>query len=69
MLQCSRCDGCGKIANTEDGEPWSAWESLPPASKIAVNFGIVRPIRCPTCNGLGKVRDDAPAEARKGSEQ
>jgi hypothetical protein len=51
---CPRCDGCGKIANSDEGEPWSTWESLPPGSDIAVRMGLVKPVLCPDCGGSGK---------------
>jgi hypothetical protein len=53
--KCEGCDGCGKIANDEDGTPWSAWTSLPLHSAAAVVAGIVKPITCPGCNGTGAV--------------
>jgi hypothetical protein len=53
-MKCQRCDGCGKIANTEDGEPWTAWTSLPFSSAAAVVAGIVKPITCPDCGGSGQ---------------
>lgn len=46
---CSRCNGEKQIANSEDGEPWSAWAELPPGSDIAVRMGVVKPIPCPDC--------------------
>lgn len=52
--KCDQCDGCGKIANSDDGEPWSDWEAMPEASKLAIRLGIVRPIECPGCRGTGK---------------
>jgi hypothetical protein len=52
--KCGRCEGCGKVANDEDGTPWTHWESLPQQSKLAVQFGLVRPIECPACRGTGK---------------
>ena len=36
---CPRCDGCGLVANTDDAEPWTHWERLPEASKMAVRMG------------------------------
>ena len=51
--KCRRCDGCGKIANSDDGEPWTAWAELPPGSDLAVRAGIVKPIPCPSCKGTG----------------
>jgi DnaJ-class molecular chaperone len=52
---CDNCNGCGQVANTEAGEPWSVWEALPEASKGAVRLGLVRPVRCPVCLGKGRV--------------
>lgn len=53
MRPCDRCDGCGRIANSESGEPWTAWAELPLKSSTAVLIGLVRPIPCPDCNGTG----------------
>lgn len=47
--KCHRCDGCGLIASSERGEPWTAWTSLPLHSSAAVLMGVVRPIPCPAC--------------------
>lgn len=52
--KCDKCDGCGAIANDENGTPWKFWEQLPQQSKVAVVFGIVRPIVCPDCLGDGE---------------
>ncbi|ANN16224.1 hypothetical protein SD37_11610 [Amycolatopsis orientalis] len=63
---CSRCLGEGKIANTDDGEPWSAWATLPPGSDLAVRMGFVRPIDCPDCEGHGSVAvEPKPLTARE----
>lgn len=51
---CTRCNGCGKIANDDEGTPWTDWTSLPLHSAIAVVAGIVQPLTCPLCNGTGK---------------
>ncbi len=51
---CRACDGCGKVADTTDQEPWTTWTSLPLHSAIAVTSGLVKPITCPTCLGSGK---------------
>lgn len=51
---CQRCSGEGQIANTEDGEAWSSWASLPPGSDLAVQLGLVQPIPCPACTGTGR---------------
>lgn len=53
QVHCAKCDGCGKVATTEDEEPWSAWESLPVGSAAAVIMGLVRPKECPRCYGKG----------------
>jgi hypothetical protein len=47
---CSRCDGCGQIASSDDGEPWTMWLELPPGSDLAVRMGIVYPLPCPKCS-------------------
>ena len=47
--ECRRCEGCGQIANSDEGEPWTAWASLPPGSDLAVQLGMVKPIPCPDC--------------------
>lgn len=57
MVECGRCNGCGQIANSKDGEPWNDWEDLPPGSNVAVLMGLVKPIPCPTCGGAG-VREE-----------
>lgn len=51
---CRKCGGCGRIANDEDGSPWSDWEALPPGADAAVRMGIVVPVTCPACAGTGK---------------
>jgi hypothetical protein len=52
---CPRCLGCGQLANSDDREPWSAWEALPPGSDLAVQLGIVQPEDCDECHGKGTV--------------
>lgn len=56
-MKCSRCRGCGQIANSEDGEPWIDWESLPEPSKLAMRLGLVAPIPCPECEGTGEQKE------------
>jgi len=51
--KCGRCAGCGKIANDEDGTPWTYWERLPPGSDLAVRIGLVKAVTCPDCDGAG----------------
>jgi hypothetical protein len=55
--KCSKCDGCGKIANDDDQSPWTFWEQLPPGSDIAVRMGLVKPIACPKCGGSGEAKE------------
>lgn len=50
---CRRCDGCGKVADTDEAEPWAAWSSLPPGADLALRLGLVRPKPCPACSGTG----------------
>ncbi len=40
MIECLRCEGCGKV-DDGDGAPWIAWLSLPLKSSAAVLMGIV----------------------------
>jgi len=37
--KCPKCDGEGRVANTDDQEPWSVWASLPLQSALAVVMG------------------------------
>jgi hypothetical protein len=62
QTKCQRCCGCGQIADSESGEPWSDWINLPINASFAVLAGIVRPITCPECGGTGL------AHARPGKE-
>lgn len=48
---CPTCEGCGQIANTPEGEPWSVWMNLPLKSALAVTLGFVHPVMCPDCGG------------------
>jgi hypothetical protein len=52
--KCVTCDGCGKIADDDDGTPWTFWAELPIQSTAAVMLGLVKPIPCPTCKGTGQ---------------
>lgn len=56
MAKCSKCEGCGKVADTDDQEPWSAWLELPVRSFGAVLLGLVKPITCPACDGDGEAK-------------
>jgi RecJ-like exonuclease len=58
---CQHCDGCGQIANDDEGTPWTFWVDLPVKSAAAVILGLVRPIPCPKCHGTGAVPVAAPA--------
>ena len=53
--KCERCEGCGEIADDDEGTPWSYWKSLPLMSAGAVLAGIVKPLPCPECSGSGRV--------------
>lgn len=61
-MKCPTCDGCGKVANTRRGEPWTEWTSLPLLSSAAVLSGIVRPVSCVRCGGSGRIGDWDPAD-------
>ena len=52
--KCLQCQGCGKVANTDDQEAWIYWEELPAGSDLAVRLGFVFPIPCPSCGGSGE---------------
>ena len=52
--KCTKCDGCGQVADTEEQEPWSDWLALPLGSSVAVLIGMVKPITCPACEGTGE---------------
>jgi len=54
-IKCARCDGCGRVASTQEMEPWTHWEELPDESKSAIILGLVHPQPCPVCKGTGKV--------------
>jgi hypothetical protein len=51
---CEHCYGSGKIADDDEKSPWPLWEALEFPENIAVVYGIVKPIPCPTCGGTGK---------------
>lgn len=57
---CGRCDGCGRIADTDGGEPWIDWLSLPGSGGVAVLEGHVRPVQCPNCEGSGWMPAGSP---------
>lgn len=61
--KCNRCDGCGKIADSDDGEPWSVWLAMPLQSSAAVLMGLVKPIPCPACGGTGTSTEPDPHPA------
>ena len=54
-MTCPKCNGCGKVTNTEDQEPWTAWTSFPLHSSAAVLMRIIKPISCPQCGGSGEM--------------
>jgi len=53
MAKCEKCDGCGKVADTPDEEPWTFWLELPLQNSVAVVMGLVRPKLCSDCKGTG----------------
>jgi DnaJ-class molecular chaperone len=53
--KCNECNGCGFLADSDDQEPWSAWQQMPLQSAIAVLGGVVKPKVCEKCKGMGKV--------------
>ena len=55
--ECDDCEGCGKVANTEEREPWSEWANLPIRSALAVISGVVAPILCTQCMGEGFTKE------------
>ena len=55
---CRRCEGCGEIADDDEGTPWSYWRSLPLMSAGAVLAGIVRPLPCPECSVAPPSQDE-----------
>lgn len=57
MSDCSKCAGCGKVANDDDQTPWKYWDDMPEESKMAIRMGIVKPVTCPKCGGSGKVSE------------
>lgn len=50
---CSRCDGCGQVANDKDESPWTQWDALPEESKGPIKAGLIFPKPCPVCEGTG----------------
>lgn len=52
--KCTRCDGCGQLADSDAREPWTTWTSLPLQSSAAVLLGMVKPIPCDVCEGTGQ---------------
>lgn len=55
VIECLKCDGCGKVANDEEQTPWKYWIDLPVHSAAAILSGVVRPLECPACNGKGTI--------------
>jgi len=51
---CPRCRGCGKLANTEQQEPWIYWLELPIESQLAIALGV-KPETCKKCKGTGTI--------------
>lgn len=57
---CTKCLGWGHVANDDEGTPWKYWAELPPPSNLAVQMGIVAPVRCPVCAGSGHQDTEEP---------
>jgi len=55
---CTLCEGWKRVDNGDDPVSWKDWEGLPYANALAIRLGIVKPIRCPRCNGTGKEPND-----------
>lgn len=68
MAKCTRCEGCGKLADTDEQEPWTAWAKLPLQSSMAVLSGLVKPVLCMVCNGTGRVEKTLIPEEEDGSD-
>lgn len=65
--KCERCDGCGRIASTKEGEPWQWWQRIAnesaPGSELARQIALIHPIDCPACGGTGvRIEKGAPVE-------
>lgn len=54
QTRCTKCYGCGQVADTKDQESWLEWLALPPGNNLAVVMGLVEPETCPVCNGTGE---------------
>lgn len=50
---CSKCRGCGQIADDDDGTPWTFWAELKFPENMSIVAGLVKPIPCPSCKGTG----------------
>ncbi len=60
--KCQRCEGCGQIANDDEGSPWKRWAALPLESAVAVQMGVIHPVPCPDCGGTGEAQPDGQKE-------
>ena len=58
--KCAQCDGCGRVADTADREPWTFYSKVPLESSAAVLLGLIKPIVCPVCNGSGQAATIKP---------
>lgn len=64
---CSKCNGCGQVADTQDEELWTMWLNLPVQSATAMMSGLVKPKRCPKCGGEAGIFE-APCDESCGCE-
>ena len=49
---CRTCLGWKRVDDGE-GYSWKYWATLPAPSNIAVQIGMVKPVKCPDCQGTG----------------
>jgi hypothetical protein len=52
MTECTRCDGCGQVVDSDEGDSWTPWSSIEDGS-FAVTEELVWPTPCPDCAGSG----------------
>ena len=55
LERCEKCEGCGKVTDGDNEDPWIWWTDLPFRNAAAVAMGVVMPKDCPVCQGTGKV--------------
>lgn len=50
---CIQCLGWKRVDNGEHAQSWKYWAGLPEQSKFAIRTGLVKPVVCPHCKGIG----------------